>query len=164
MRKQSFCRGTKRENTSLSTGIHRKHTVLLKKISNIQEENTKQINRTILTYLWYPDSSHFPPTELDRIFFYCDVPIRILPVLLPRSITLLRRFKRKSNHSPMIVILCRTLSTFCSRLKSSFITSGLSKLVRRAMRMSLLLRTSLRSSVTWLWMCHMRVSLRSLMP
>ena len=70
----------------------------------------------------------------------------------------------KQRMTPMIVILCSTLSTFCSLLKSSFMMSGLSKLVLSAIRISLLTRTSFLSSVTWLWMCHINVSFNSLMP
>ena len=64
----------------------------------------------------------------------------------------------------MMVIRCNTLSTFWSLLNSSFMISGLSKLVLSAMRISLLRRTSFLSSVTWLWMCHIRVSFSNLIP
>ena len=85
----------------------------------------------------------------------------------------------KHRITPMIVILCNTLSTFCSLLNSSwieqvvknyindwftFMISGLSKFVLSAIKISLFSRTSFLNSVTWLWMCHISVSLRSLIP
>ena len=89
------------------------------------------------------------------------------------------RSSLKHRITPMIVILCNTLSTFCSLLNSSwieqvmknyindwftFMISGLSKFVLSAIKISLFSRTSFLNSVTWLWMCHISVSLRSLMP
>ena len=85
----------------------------------------------------------------------------------------------KQRITPMIVILCNTLSTFCSLLNSSwieqvmknyindwftFMISGLSKFVLSAIKISLFSRTSFLSSVTWLWICHISVSLRSFIP